>query len=583
MVDSTYLIEVYRPQQLKKLPNAQKNRQVSTLAAVIAAGGAGAFVPIAGGTMTGPLLVDQNVAGVKVRLAMVLPGSQQDAPTTFGVASTYLGIGGGEWNVGSYRLIGFGYISAPGDQYPAVIGYEETNKSGNTHGDLVFGIRPTTTNVAPSINLRIRSDGQIMAEDAAYVPSDPKSIPNKAYVDAEFAKAVPLTQKGAVGGVASLDGSGKIPNTQLPPLTHDTAQAATEAAMLALAVTAPAMCIRTDFSPPHLFFLSTDPATTLANWHDMGAFAGAAAAPTALVGTAAIPGVAATYMRSDAAPAINPAIAPAWTGMHTFGLVSAAATPSVKIASTNPQLDIDATNAAVDAKRWNWVANTTSFSLRTLNDLGTVGSSVWTMTRSGNSVSGQAWFIGGVAKLSLAANAMGSNSGSGPWTHTGAFAVTGDVNVAGTLGSAANTNAPSPTNSGITLGGSPTWAMASFYDQGNTANNRSADLLFITSSIKLRFANDARSAFLDVLTINGGQALGVTGITSTSGSGAWAHTGAMTVSGGVTSPAASATAALAGLVKQGAAVPNAAGVDVSKDEFDALLASLRTAGVLAAA
>lgn len=48
--------------------------------------------------------------------------------------------------------------------------------------------------------------------------------------------------------------------------------------------------------------------------------------PTATVGLVAINGSAATFMRSDAAPAINLAITPTWTGLHTFnaGLNSAA-------------------------------------------------------------------------------------------------------------------------------------------------------------------------------------------------------------------------------------------------------------------
>jgi hypothetical protein len=40
--------------------------------------------------------------------------------------------------------------------------------------------------------------------------------------------------------------------------------------------------------------------------------------PTALVGLTAINGVATTAMRSDAAPALNQAIAPTWTGFHTW-------------------------------------------------------------------------------------------------------------------------------------------------------------------------------------------------------------------------------------------------------------------------
>lgn len=105
--------------------------------------------------------------------------------------------------------------------------------------------------------------------------------------------------------------------------------------------------------------------------------------------------------------------------------------------------------------------------------------------------------------------------------------------VAEGVSSSGNAQAPSPTNSGITWGSSPTWAMQSFYDQTLTANNRTADLLWITNSIKFRFANDARNAFTDVFSISGGQASGVTGITSTSGSGDWAHTGSLSASGGL--------------------------------------------------
>jgi len=40
--------------------------------------------------------------------------------------------------------------------------------------------------------------------------------------------------------------------------------------------------------------------------------------PTSKVGTAAVAGSAVTYMRSDAAPAIDTAMAPTWTGVHKF-------------------------------------------------------------------------------------------------------------------------------------------------------------------------------------------------------------------------------------------------------------------------
>lgn len=41
--------------------------------------------------------------------------------------------------------------------------------------------------------------------------------------------------------------------------------------------------------------------------------------PTAKVGLVAVNGVAVTWMRSDAAPPIDQAIVPTWTGLHTFG------------------------------------------------------------------------------------------------------------------------------------------------------------------------------------------------------------------------------------------------------------------------
>ncbi len=40
--------------------------------------------------------------------------------------------------------------------------------------------------------------------------------------------------------------------------------------------------------------------------------------PSVLIGTSATNGSAATFMRSDAAPALDLAIAPTWAGLHTF-------------------------------------------------------------------------------------------------------------------------------------------------------------------------------------------------------------------------------------------------------------------------
>lgn len=190
-----------------------------------------------------------------------------------------------------------------------------------------------------------------------------------------------------------LDGSGKIPSSQLPPLDHDVGEAISQAAMLALPVSAPAICIRTDFTPAHVFYLTADPATTLANWVDTGEFGGGAANPTAQVGLTAVNGVLSTYMRSDAAPAISQGIAPTWTGAHQFAGVSTQTTPSLQVSNTNPQVDISLSSGAADAKRWNLIAGINVLSLRALNDSGSAGSTFWTATRTAGVATSWEYFV----------------------------------------------------------------------------------------------------------------------------------------------------------------------------------------------
>lgn len=124
---------------------------------------------------------------------------------------------------------------------------------------------------------------------------------------------------GTPGQVAGpLDGSGRIPASQLPPAElHTTFVADSEAEMLSDAAEAPSICVRTDFDPPQLFMLAADPASDIGNWHSIGAI-GAFADPTGQVGTTSVNGTAGTYMRSDAAPAIDQGIEPTWAGQHTF-------------------------------------------------------------------------------------------------------------------------------------------------------------------------------------------------------------------------------------------------------------------------
>ena len=76
------------------------------------------------------------------------------------------------------------------------------------------------------------------------------------------------TQKGAVSGIASLDGSGLIPTAQLPALAiTNTSVVATQAAMLALTAEVGDIAVRTDVNKS--FILTATPSTTLANWQEL--------------------------------------------------------------------------------------------------------------------------------------------------------------------------------------------------------------------------------------------------------------------------------------------------------------------------
>ncbi|MBD8496650.1 DUF2793 domain-containing protein, partial [Pseudomonas syringae] len=77
---------------------------------------------------------------------------------------------------------------------------------------------------------------------------------------------IPLTQRGAASGVATLDAAGKIPTSQLPPLAvNEVFTVASQAAMLALTAERGDVAIRTD-QAGRAYILSADVPGTLANW-----------------------------------------------------------------------------------------------------------------------------------------------------------------------------------------------------------------------------------------------------------------------------------------------------------------------------
>jgi hypothetical protein len=94
----------------------------------------------------------------------------------------------------------------------------------------------------------------------------------KTYVDGAIAtnnaSYIPLTQKGAANGVATLGSNGKIPDAQMPAIAiTNTSSVSSQAQMLALAAEVGDVAVRTDINKS--FILQNAPASTLANWIEL--------------------------------------------------------------------------------------------------------------------------------------------------------------------------------------------------------------------------------------------------------------------------------------------------------------------------
>jgi hypothetical protein len=98
-----------------------------------------------------------------------------------------------------------------------------------------------------------------------------------------IAGKIDATQKGAVGGVATLGSDGKVPSVQLPPLTlTSVAVVASQTAMLALPSTVGTLAIRTDETKN--FLLTAADATNLANWRELASSSGGVSSVNNLTG-----------------------------------------------------------------------------------------------------------------------------------------------------------------------------------------------------------------------------------------------------------------------------------------------------------
>lgn len=92
-------------------------------------------------------------------------------------------------------------------------------------------------------------------------------------------------QLAAKADLVTVNGVPQIPTSQMPSVTiSDTFPVASQAAMLALTAQRGDFALRTDFTPARVWLLKADPATTLANWQDLGAVSGGSGTVTTVNG-----------------------------------------------------------------------------------------------------------------------------------------------------------------------------------------------------------------------------------------------------------------------------------------------------------
>lgn len=170
----------------------------------------------------------------------------------------------------------------------------ETPAAAQTKADakVVDNIGTTATTVAPSQKAVVEAlavKAPLASPLLTGVPQAPTAAPGTntiqiattAYAVANFAttaqgalasNAIPLTQRGALNGVATLDAAGVIPTGQLPPLAiNEVFTAANQAAMLALTAQRGDVARRTDSTPNKVFLLAVDSPTLIGSWVEITA------------------------------------------------------------------------------------------------------------------------------------------------------------------------------------------------------------------------------------------------------------------------------------------------------------------------
>jgi hypothetical protein len=227
---------------------------------------------IADGAITSAKILDNTIAtgdlaDGAVTSAKILDGTivNADINATAGIAYTKLSLGG---TITSADLVDGTIVNSDINASAAIalskLAVDPLARANHTGTQAASTISDFDTQVRTN-----RLDQ--MAAPTAAVPLNAQKITGLA--DPTNAQdAVTLnyitTQKGAVNGLAELDGSGLVPTHHLPALAITTTQVvSTQSAMLALTAQTGDVAVRTDVNKS--FILTATPASTLGNWQEL--------------------------------------------------------------------------------------------------------------------------------------------------------------------------------------------------------------------------------------------------------------------------------------------------------------------------
>ena len=147
-------------------------------------------------------------------------GSGTAAPESITRANSYLHLGGTEWgtNAAGVYTLSFGYTNGTtGTNVPAYIGFKETTTSSYTKGDLVFGLKSSNSDTAPTEHFRIKDDGVISYATSAPDGTITTNI-SSGITAGDWVTVVPTGTSGIVSGATYIlrvfwhyDGQGNYP------------------------------------------------------------------------------------------------------------------------------------------------------------------------------------------------------------------------------------------------------------------------------------------------------------------------------------------------------------------------------------